>query len=304
MLRELKHKSSSKKSKKNGKADAIPSENEILYGSSVKFLQQISQADLVLQLVDARNPTACRYGPYEEAIGRKLCFILNKIDLVPREVASAWLRCLQSTALTFAIQANKDCSCIKNLIERLPKGDEKVKILITGFSHTGKHTLAAELGRIPGVTICVGDSWKWMEVNSDLVAMGCSEVSSILTDSIRHARDFLSRCSIHSVMEAFKVPFFNDVDIVFPAIQNNKRAASLELFRGLIRGDWHFYTAPPGEYVSDKLTGIPEDQQESLKNAKKWHSCEVTYMVLGYGNQNAMKPAVVSLMKSNPKLKK
>ena len=293
MIKKLKKKS--KQQKEQQKNTGKPFKNEA-FDQCMKLLEQFKQSDIVINVVDARNPNACRYGPYEELLGKRLVFVINKIDLAPREAVIAWMRTLMKTNLTFALQANKDTTCLTNFLKKIPTESSPVNILITGFPKVGKSTLEKSMPSIPGLEITVSRGWTWMEPTSDLVALGCSEVSTISTASIAHARDWLSRCSIHSVMDVFEVPFFNDVDIVFPTIDKNKRSASLEFFRAISHQKLHFYTCPIAAFVSDSMEGIAADQAEALKSADPLDCSECKFLVLGYGTQNVMKSGLAKML--------
>ena len=56
----------------------------------------LNQSDVILQVLDARDPESCRDRGIEREIlatrGKKLILILNKVDLVPKEAAEAWQR--------------------------------------------------------------------------------------------------------------------------------------------------------------------------------------------------------------------
>lgn len=57
----------------------------------------VEAADVILEVLDARNPLGCRSQEVEQAViaagaGKKLVLVLNKIDLVPREVVEEWLK--------------------------------------------------------------------------------------------------------------------------------------------------------------------------------------------------------------------
>lgn len=63
------------------------------------------------QVLDARDPLGCRSARVEQAVlesgGRKkLVLVLNKIDLVPREVVEAWLKHLRNEFPTVAFKAS------------------------------------------------------------------------------------------------------------------------------------------------------------------------------------------------------
>ncbi len=60
----------------------------------VKELRKVVEtADVLLQVLDARDPEGCRSKELEQEIlgkGKKLLIVLNKIDLVPSENARCW----------------------------------------------------------------------------------------------------------------------------------------------------------------------------------------------------------------------
>ncbi|XP_072238598.1 guanine nucleotide-binding protein-like 3 isoform X2 [Leuresthes tenuis] len=73
--------------------------------SSKQFLctelnKVIDASDVVIQVLDARDPLGCRCPQLEEAVvqgggNKKLLLVLNKIDLVPKENVERWTECLQ-----------------------------------------------------------------------------------------------------------------------------------------------------------------------------------------------------------------
>ncbi len=57
----------------------------------------VELSDIVLQVLDARDPESCRNHELEEELtkgGKKLIQVINKIDLVPSGNAKAWARLL------------------------------------------------------------------------------------------------------------------------------------------------------------------------------------------------------------------
>lgn len=75
----------------------------------------IADSDVVLQVLDARDPASCRCPALERAVLRSagatggapkaLVFLLNKVDLVPPAAAAAWLRYLRRDAPAVAFKA-------------------------------------------------------------------------------------------------------------------------------------------------------------------------------------------------------
>jgi len=69
------------------------------------------KADIILEVLDARDPMACRAPEVEELIlraegNKKLVLVLNKIDLVPPAVVQAWLRYLRQSFPAVAFKAS------------------------------------------------------------------------------------------------------------------------------------------------------------------------------------------------------
>ncbi|SPN96911.1 related to nuclear GTPase [Cephalotrichum gorgonifer] len=75
--------------------------------------QVIDRADVVLYVLDARDPEGTRSREIERAVmsaasgGKRLILLLNKIDLVPADVLKAWLAHLRRSFPTLPIRASK-----------------------------------------------------------------------------------------------------------------------------------------------------------------------------------------------------
>ena len=71
----------------------------------------IAEADIIVQVLDARDPASCRCAALERAVARApgapktLVFLLNKVDLVPPAAAAAWLAVLRRDAPAVAFKA-------------------------------------------------------------------------------------------------------------------------------------------------------------------------------------------------------
>jgi len=76
-----------------------------------EFKKVVEQADVILEVLDCRDPLGCRSKQVEELIlnsgaDKKIILILNKIDLVPREVVEKWLKALRNEYPTVAFKAS------------------------------------------------------------------------------------------------------------------------------------------------------------------------------------------------------
>ena len=73
----------------------------------------VDSADVLLQVLDARDPIGSRiHNTLEEVIlskaDKRMVLVLNKIDLVPKEVVGRWLTVLRRSHPAIAIKASKD----------------------------------------------------------------------------------------------------------------------------------------------------------------------------------------------------
>ncbi|GLE05375.1 hypothetical protein PINS_up014388 [Pythium insidiosum] len=70
----------------------------------------VDRADVILEVLDARDPMGCRTLDMEEMIGnragKKVVLVLNKIDLVPPHVLQPWLSYLRTFYPTVAFKAS------------------------------------------------------------------------------------------------------------------------------------------------------------------------------------------------------
>ena len=75
----------------------------------------VDSADVILQVLDARDPIGSRIHPTMEDVilskaDKRMVLVLNKIDLVPKEVVGSWLTVLRKSRPAIAIKASSDHS--------------------------------------------------------------------------------------------------------------------------------------------------------------------------------------------------
>lgn len=167
------------------------------YGRELRKV--LEAADVVLEVLDARDPQGCRSPQLEAAVRRagsrqRLVLVLNKIDLVPRDVVAAWLKYLRAEFPTVAFKASTQqqsrnlkqsrvpvtaapeevlagsgcvgADCLLRVLANYSRSQE-VKTAITvgvvGYPNVGKSSLINSLkrsrvcvvGAVPGVTRCL-----------------------------------------------------------------------------------------------------------------------------------------------------
>ncbi|KAM4818818.1 guanine nucleotide-binding protein-like 3-like protein [Thomomys bottae] len=161
-----------------------------------EFRKVVEYSDVVLEVLDARDPLGCRCFQMEETVlqaqgNKKLVLVLNKIDLVPKEVVEKWLDYLRNELPTVAFKAStqhqvknlnqcsvpvsqasesllksKACFGAENLMRvlgnycRLGEVRTHIRVGVVGLPNVGKSSLinslkrsrACSVGAVPGIT--------------------------------------------------------------------------------------------------------------------------------------------------------
>ncbi|KAJ7590770.1 hypothetical protein C8J56DRAFT_1024574 [Mycena floridula] len=137
----------------------------------------LDAADVVIQVLDCKDPLAFRSSHLEELVktksGTHFLFVLNKIDCVPREAVSAWLSKLRSEHSTFLFRSasaflpiatpvqgkgkaklsSRDGLGVDQILECLSgyaaerEGDEPLKVAVVGVTNVGKSSFINSLSR-------------------------------------------------------------------------------------------------------------------------------------------------------------
>ncbi|KAF9000447.1 P-loop containing nucleoside triphosphate hydrolase protein [Cyathus striatus] len=168
--------------------DEVP----VLINRELPTLQSVlDKADVVIEVLDARDPLSFRSGFLEESLaakgrkkGKKVVFVLNKIDAVPRESVTAWLNYLrtQTQNPTFAfrsasaflpsrpetivkkgkgkgvaptddaIGAEGLLSCLSDFAKTKGKGKE-LNVAVVGLTNAGKSSLINSLLHAPALEV-------------------------------------------------------------------------------------------------------------------------------------------------------
>uniref|UniRef100_A0A8D0KK43 G protein nucleolar 3 like n=1 Tax=Salvator merianae TaxID=96440 RepID=A0A8D0KK43_SALMN len=164
-----------------------------------EFKKVIEAADVILEVLDARDPQGCRCPQVEQAVvqagaSKRLVLVLNKIDLVSKEIVAKWLKYLRNEFPTVAFkastqqqsknlqrsrvsvtQASSDllsssacvgADCLMKVLANYCRNQDvktTISVGVVGFPNVGKSSLinslkrsrACSVGATPGVTKCL-----------------------------------------------------------------------------------------------------------------------------------------------------
>ncbi|XP_054641346.1 guanine nucleotide-binding protein-like 3 [Dunckerocampus dactyliophorus] len=161
--------------------------------NSKKFLcsqlnRVIDAADVVIEVLDARDPLGCRCPQLEEAVlqragNKKLLLVLTKIDLVPKANVEQWIQRLQQEFPVVAFKASlqishrtankrlrfrasneildqsRGAACFGNSVLKelfisyaaSKQGDSTFRVAVVGFPNVGKSSL---INSLKGSSVC------------------------------------------------------------------------------------------------------------------------------------------------------
>ncbi|CAI5701447.1 unnamed protein product [Peronospora effusa] len=128
----------------------VSSQNELVINDAsrrayMKELRKVvDKADVILEVLDARDPLGCRTLDMEDAIGnrhgKKLVLVLNKVDLVPPQVLQPWLTYLRGFYPTVAFKASTQ-NQMKHLSANFGRADKAGREAVSGSKAVGTEAL-------------------------------------------------------------------------------------------------------------------------------------------------------------------
>ncbi|GMG23873.1 unnamed protein product [Ambrosiozyma monospora] len=109
------------------------------------FKSVVDASDVVLYVLDARDPESTRSRRVEEAIlqsqGKRLILILNKVDLVPEKVLKQWLDFLGSSFPTIPFKATSSATNGSSFNKKLTQANTATQLMLALKSYSQKSNL-------------------------------------------------------------------------------------------------------------------------------------------------------------------
>jgi len=172
-----------------------------------EFRKLVETADVVIEVLDARDPLGCRCKEVEKAIldsnaNKKIILLLNKIDLVPKKNVEAWIKYLNSEYPTVAFKAATQTYMDKMQMQcKEPLKTLKTQIVSNTAQCVGADSLFKTVSMVggKGVSIKVGvigypNVGKNSVINSLRRAKACSMGST--SGFVKSVKDLVSSKNI------------------------------------------------------------------------------------------------------------
>ncbi|XP_033876939.2 guanine nucleotide-binding protein-like 3 [Acipenser ruthenus] len=281
--------------------------SKTLFCSELKKV--IEASDVILEVLDARDPLGCRCLQVEETIlnleGKKqLILVLNKIDLVPKDNVEKWLKYLQNEFPTVAFKAStqlqdktvqqkkrraasgavdltKGVTCLGSdfLLQLLgdyyrSRGtDDAIKVGVVGFPNVGKSSLINSMKKMRachvGISRCTTRCMQLVHIDKSVKML---DSPGIIAGSLNSAVSLALRSA--SEMEEL----VNPLEAVNALLKHcNKQQVMLQYNIPNYRNSLEFLTLFAMKRGCLKKGGVPDTQKAAETLLNDWTGAKVSY---------------------------
>ncbi|MGH0168260.1 UNVERIFIED_CONTAM: hypothetical protein FKN15_054557 [Acipenser sinensis] len=269
----------------------------------------IEASDVILEVLDARDPLGCRCPQVEETIlnlegKKKLILVLNKIDLVPKDNVEKWLKYLQNEFPTVAFKAStqlqdktvqqkkrraasgavdltKGVTCLgSDFLSQLlgdyyrSRGtDDAIKVGVVGFPNVGKSSLINSMKKMRachvGISRCTTRCMQLVHIDKSVKML---DSPGIIAGSLNSAVSLALRSA--SEMEEL----VNPLEAVNALLKHcNKQQVMLQYNIPNYRNSLEFLTLFAMKRGCLKKGGFPDTQKAAETLLNDWTGAKVSY---------------------------
>jgi len=231
--------------------DSEPAVREWIFGAGQskriwnELYKVIDSSDVVIQVLDARDPLGTRSAMVEEYIKKEkqhkhLLFVLNKVDLVPTWVTQKWVAILSQEYPTIAFHASLNHpfgkGALINLFRQLAKlhtSSKQISVGFIGYPNTGKSSVinALRSKKVCNVAPIAGETkvWQYITLMKRVYLIDCpgvvppgkgeSDTEKVLRGVVRNEHlanpedyvlEVLARCKTKYVCRTYKLTSWTD----------------------------------------------------------------------------------------------
>jgi len=231
--------------------DSEPAVREWIFGAGQskriwnELYKVIDSSDVVIQVLDARDPLGTRSAMVEEYIKKEkqhkhLMFVLNKVDLVPTWVTQKWVAILSQEFPTIAFHASLNHpfgkGALINLFRQLSKlhsNSKQISVGFIGYPNVGKSSVinALRSKKVCNVAPIAGETkvWQYITLMKKVYLIDCpgvvppgkgeSDVEKVLrgvvrTEHLENPEDYvleiLNKCKTKYVSRTYKLSEWKD----------------------------------------------------------------------------------------------
>lgn len=279
----------------------------------LQLISDIEGSHNVFIVLDARIPQGCRFLNLEDIIEKemnaKITFILNKIDLIPREMAIGWMSYFKQAHDVVALSSTDN---IDPLLEYISQNNIKDAVF-TGMGGVGKKTIKE---KIKDIQISITQPWTFLIKTHEqtIINPEASSKQQVITQ-FKNLVTFLDLCPVQSLMEVFSLSavsssinvISNISSIISAEGDQDSVIMGIALLQLIHSSDIIFYTPPPAKFFDeDLINNLSPIQKETIKKCKlldQYETPPLTYISYTVTNEMLMSVKKSLLQKFNKRNK-